>query len=408
MTRENLYVGIDVSKSKHDVAIINEQKQLCGRPLIIQENRPSYQTLVARLKQLLQPPRPTQIYIGLEATSNYWKNLYYFLVQAAADFTVPLSLTVINPLQTKAFAQTILRRSKTDKVDARMIAQFMAEKKPPASAVPLPQFEVLKDLDRQIHALRKQLTMNVNKLRLELYKVAPELELALSSLTGQQILALLLQYPTAEAIAQATTADLRQIQYGRHQLHLAAPLVQKIQTLAQQSVAYKTGPGTDWVVQTLVRQIQHLQHQIQWLQQHIVGYYQQFQPHLSRLATIPGVTPETACLLEAYIGDVQRFPSAKKLVAFFGMNPRLHDSGYQKKSSVTPLQKKGEGRVRHKLFMIVLLQIRYQQNPFYRYYRRLVDSGKPKLVAIGATMRKLLVTIYAMLKNQQDFDPEKV
>jgi hypothetical protein len=31
MTSENLYVGIDVSKSKHDVAIINEQKQLCGR-----------------------------------------------------------------------------------------------------------------------------------------------------------------------------------------------------------------------------------------------------------------------------------------------------------------------------------------------------------------------------------------
>jgi len=139
-----------------------------------------------------------------------------------------------------------------------------------------------------------------------------------------------------------------------------------------------------------------------------VGYYQQFQPNLSRLATIPGVTPETACLLEAYIGDVQRFPAAKKLVAFFGMNPRLHDSGYQKKSSVTPLQKKGEGRVRHKLFMIVLIQIRHQLNPFYRYYRRLVDSGKPKLVAIGATMRKLLVTIYAMLKNQQDFDPEKV
>ncbi len=42
MTSKNLYVGIDVSKSKHDVAIINEQKQLCGRPLIIQENRPSY------------------------------------------------------------------------------------------------------------------------------------------------------------------------------------------------------------------------------------------------------------------------------------------------------------------------------------------------------------------------------
>ncbi len=103
----------------------------------------------------MQPQPLTPIYIGLEATSNYWKNLYYFLVQAAANLKVPLSITVINPLRTKAFAQTILRRSKTDKVDARLIAQFKTEKKPRAFAVPLPQFEVLKNIDRQIHALRK-------------------------------------------------------------------------------------------------------------------------------------------------------------------------------------------------------------------------------------------------------------
>jgi len=408
MNAENLYVGIDVSKSKHDVAIINEQKERCAPPLIVQEQRPSYQALVTLLATLSQRYHPPQIYIGLEATSNYWKNLYYYLVQAAAPLALPLSITVINPLQTKAFAQTILRRSKTDKVDALMIARFMAEKKPPPSAVPLPQFEVLKDLDRQIQALRKQLTMTINKLRLELYKVAPELELALPSLAGQQILALLLQYPTAAAINQAPAEELAQLRYGPHEWHLATPFIQKIQSLAHQSIAYKTGPGTAWVVQALVRHIQQLQREIKWLKQQIVSYYQQFQPALSRLATIPGVTAETACLLEAYIGDVQRFSSAKKLVAFFGMNPRIHDSGYVKKTRVTPLQKKGEGRVRHKLYMIVLTQIREQKNPFYRYFRRLVDSGKPKLVAIGATMRKLLVTIYALLKNQQDFDPDKV
>ena len=58
--------------------------------------------------------------------------------------------------------------------------------------------------------------------------------------------------------------------------------------------------------------------------------------------------------------------------------------------------------------MAVICIIGNKSGPIYRYYHRLVDSGKPKMVAIGAAMRKLLVTIYAMLKNQQDFDENKM
>ena len=64
--------------------------------------------------------------------------------------------------------------------------------------------------------------------------------------------------------------------------------------------------------------------------------------------------------------------------------------------------------VRQKLFMAVLGIVSNKGGPIYRFYQRLVDSGKPKMVAIGAAMRKLLVTIYAMLKNQQTFDENKM
>ncbi|MDZ7304147.1 MAG: transposase, partial [candidate division KSB1 bacterium] len=138
----------------------------------------------------------------------------------------------------------------------------------------------------------------------------------------------------------------------------------------------------------------------------LLRLYQNVKEQPRLLATIPGIGQETAIALEAYIGDIARFPKAKNLVAYFGMNPTVNLSGIVT-ARPGSLQKKGCALVRHKLFMAVLSMIRNQVEPFYSYYQRLVAAGKPKLVAIGATMRKLLVVIYAMLKKQQPFQPKK-
>jgi len=142
------------------------------------------------------------------------------------------------------------------------------------------------------------------------------------------------------------------------------------------------------------------------LKAHTIQLYQQFKEQPSLLATIPGISHETAIALEAYIGDVARFPSAKKLVAYFGMNPTINLTGILTKRAA-PLQKKGSAIVRHKLFMAVLNMISNQIEPFFSYYQRLVAAGKPKLVAIVATMRKLSVIIYTMLSNQQPFQSKQ-
>ena len=134
--------------------------------------------------------------------------------------------------------------------------------------------------------------------------------------------------------------------------------------------------------------------------------YPRLNEHQSVLATIPGIGCETAIVLEAYIGDVNRFPDVKKFIAYFGMNPTVCQSGKMKRKS--RLQKKGNPIVRHKLFMAVISIISKKTGPVYAFYKRLVDSGKPKLVAICAAMRKLLAIIFAMLKNNQAFDPNKL
>jgi len=398
MIYPQLFVGIDIGKFKHVVAIITEAQQVLVKGFEVLETQSGYQQLLVKLEQLQSQYQTQEFRIGMEATGDYWKNLFHFLARRSPTFLV----TVINPVQTKRFAQSELRRAKTDAVNALDIAGFMAEKKPRPTVSRTEIFDNIKDLDRQVHAVHKQQTMTLNKLRIELAKVAPEIEHHLALARHQQVLVLLKQYPTAAAIAQASRDELRRLRYGKKQWRLSNPFITKIQTLAQNSIAHKTGPGAGLVVQALVEQLRQQQQMVTTLKAHITALYQGVKEQPSLLTTIPGIGPETAIALEAYIGDIARFPAAKQLVAYFGMNPTVNLSGIVTKRA-GPLQKKGSAIVRHKLFMAVLSMISNYVEPFYGYYQRLVAAGKPKLVAIGATMRKLVVVIYTMLKKQQPF-----
>jgi len=403
MIYEKLFIGIDVSKLKHDIAIMNEDKILVLKTFVIKDDNAGYQYLLRIVNQLQEKYETKKFHIGLEATADYWKNIYYFLKRQCQAFV----LTVINPIRTKAFAKTELRRASTDPVAAKDIARFMVEKQPAPSPDREPIFDCIKDLDGQIYAVKKQQTMITNKLRIELTKVAPEIEKAVSYIKGQQILALLQSFPTAEAIVNASVEELTNIHYGKNNRSLPLKFIHKMKLLATDSIAYKTGPGAGYVVQSLVRRIIETQQEAELLKQQMLEQYKLVNEHKSVLTSIPGISQQVAIVLEAYIGDVYRFPNAKKIVAYFGMNPTVDSSGTSKKRK-GHLQKKGSGIVRHKLYMAILSVIRNKDGPIYEYYARLVEAGKPKLVAIGAAMRKLLVIIYNMLKNQQEFDPNKM
>jgi transposase len=395
----NLYIGIDVSKHKHDVAIMTADKKLIGKTFVIGENADGYGYLAARIKQLQQQYQVYRIYIGMEATADYWKNLFHFLKQQ--PHCIPV---VINPVKTRAFAKTELRRAKTDPVNAKDIARFMVEKKPAASYYRPAVLDSIKDIHSQISVLKKQQSMLGNRLRHELGKVAPEIEQHFRYIQGIQILAILSRFPTAEAIAQLEPAELQQLRYGQQQRRISAPFFRKLQALAQHSIGFKSGPGAGFVVQSLIRSISHCHSEIELITAQINQLYQSDgSENAALLASIKGVTKEQAIILDAYFGDVTRFYNERAFVAFFGMNAVIDKSGQSKRHS--HLEKKGSGVVRRILYQITLTLTREQVDPFYRYYQRLVDRGKPKLVAMCAVMRKLLVIMYKMLINREKFNP---
>ena len=129
----------------------------------------------------------------------------------------------------------------------------------------------------------------------------------------------------------------------------------------------------------------------------------QFKHDGQLLMSIPGVGELTAARLLAEIRDFRDFKTSRQLAAYAGLNPRQHQSG----SSIhrkSRLSKTGNTNVRHALYMPAL--VAYCHNPVIKAFcQRLLKNGKPKMVVIGAAMRKLLVLAYGVIKSDLAFDP---
>jgi transposase len=122
------------------------------------------------------------------------------------------------------------------------------------------------------------------------------------------------------------------------------------------------------------------------------------------LETIPGVGRQTATTVLAELPGVERLPSAESAAAACGLAPREFRSGTSVKKR-TRLSKAGNARLRKALYLPTLTAIRF--NPILQgFFERLVAAGKPKMQAVGACMRKLVMLCYGVLKNRASFDPD--
>ncbi len=122
------------------------------------------------------------------------------------------------------------------------------------------------------------------------------------------------------------------------------------------------------------------------------------------LRSIHGVAFLTATLILAELGDLRRFERARQLSAFAGLSPRPLQSG----SSIDKpahLCKQGSGSVRKALYMAALTAI-HDSGPMQATFEKACAAGKPKMVALGAVMRKLLVLMRAILISGKPYDPQ--
>ena len=145
-------IGIDISKLKFDLCLLRENGKLKHKVF------PNTANGFVQLSAWLQKQRVELVHACMEATGTYGEALAFYLFDAGHQ------VSIINPATIKAYAQSHLSRTKTDKVDATLIAQFCQERKPPAWS-PLPrEVRDLQSFVRRLESLLEMHQMEANRL----------------------------------------------------------------------------------------------------------------------------------------------------------------------------------------------------------------------------------------------------
>jgi transposase len=145
-------LGLDVAKLKFNACLVRAGGKL--RHKVFTNNPAGF----AQLSNWLSQQAVTQAHACMEATGAYGDSLATYLHEQ--DHLV----SIVNPAAIKAYAQSPLSRTKTDRVDAALIARFCSERKPPAWRPPERQAQELQGLVRRLESLIEMRTSEENRL----------------------------------------------------------------------------------------------------------------------------------------------------------------------------------------------------------------------------------------------------
>ncbi|SUO93646.1 transposase [Suttonella ornithocola] len=131
-------------------------------------------------------------------------------------------------------------------------------------------------------------------------------------------------------------------------------------------------------------------------------------PELSQrrqlLQTIPGIGERTIPYLLGLLGDTSKFSDVKKLISFVGLAPRHHQSGSSVRGK-SQIGRAGDSTIRSALFMPAIAVGFGKYAKFSPFATRLEANGKKRKAIVIALMRKLLSIAYAVIRNNEPFNP---
>lgn len=154
-----LYCGIDIAKDTAVFCLLADNGELIKGATTFNNNALGFKAGLKWLRKLAKPFKPFHIYLAMEATGVYYLSLAkFFNVQTG------ITVSVVNPAQVKSYAQAELVRTKTDAVDAYVIARFAMAMKPRAWTPPAPHEEELLGILHHIEAIKGMIQAERNRL----------------------------------------------------------------------------------------------------------------------------------------------------------------------------------------------------------------------------------------------------
>lgn len=381
--------GIDISKSKLDIAIRNFQE-------IIAYQEFSNDTEGAKLCLELLIKHGC-LDVAMESTGPYWYGIYDYLT-ANGIHTI-----LVNPSMAKTNVT-----NKSDKIDSASLATLHLLNQLKPSYVPDKDVRRLRRLTRfraslvdMKTAIKNQTTACINSFSSEITSVYARP----FGKSGRKLLSMLTEGDKKKDQDEFMKELDSKLKLTHEKRNKIAEIVNR---------AYTPSLFDPWFIEVSSKMITEIESWIAQLNDAIakaVDSNPKIREYVDRLLTIKGVGLDTAQQMAVEIADIDRFESSGSLVRYAGINPKIIQSGSVKKYG--SLEKRGPASFRRALYQAAHSMTFEGPDNFQRHFEAVKGRYGKKLgpiVGTVSTSRKLVRLIWSMLTNKTDFidSPQKL
>ncbi|MDP2844616.1 MAG: IS110 family transposase, partial [Candidatus Methanoperedens sp.] len=385
----------DVSKDKSDICI----KDQSGNDLIQRFKITNTKADLGKLYETIEKIKSktqgnSDVVFGMEATGIYSLPLYSALKRDG------YKVKLYNPIQTNGFRKMNIRKTKTDPIDAAIIADMLSYSEPPqVSDIKDLNLYQLRELVRIRHRLIEKQTICKVQLVRNIDTIWPDYGNVMKRVLGATSIAILKKY--------SVPSKVRAISFEKFYELVKRTSRSKISRIQAEEIYAHAGnvltiPELDSVmtfeIKTLISQLELYDEQIQSIE---IRIDQMMKLIDSKIMSIPGIGDTLGPIILGEIGRVDRFSNVKKLIAFAGLDPVVSQSGRFENMS-GPISKRGSPLLRQALFLAANVA-RMNDDNLKRFYDKKRSEGKHHFSALNAVAAKLLRITYWVLKNNKEY-----
>lgn len=383
------FIGIDVAKEKFNYAVINNELKVIAQGSC-QMNESGFKEFKETLKNF------NNSIVALESTGPYHINLLSFL--SAND----IKSALINPSLIKRFSNSIsLRNTKTDSIDATIIAKFICKNIDNIDYFTAHNIEDITALAR----LREQIAQEIAKVKTSLKQhlaiVFPEFPIQFNPFT-ETALNILKNFPTPKNILSAGPEKIQAVIDDMKAKHTAQINPHSLVDLAKNSI----GQSSDiWatVIKYDVEMLIFLNDKLEKISKEFIDKINKHKKdEMEIIKSIKGIGDNTAAHFLVEIRDIKRFENRNKLSAYAGIDPSIKQSG-SSINSKGKISKKGSKSLRRTLYLMASGVMKF--NDYFRaYYLKKRQEGMKHRKAMIALCNKLIRTLFALLSKKEMFN----
>lgn len=363
--------GVDVGKRFVVACVRTPDPRRASRWLLETERFDTTAEAIRGLRDWLAD-RQVEV-IALEATSDYWRAVYYPLQDAG------LNLMLVNPSHLRG-----IRGRKTDPSDAAFLARAASSGMVLASFVPDRAIRELRALTRRRAEIRADRGREIQRLEKELEDSGLKLTSVLSDVTGvssRRILAALIE-------GERDPARLAELAVSHARAKIGALTAALDGTFTEHHA---------FMCRHFLDQIDHLARLVAELDTRISGLLADRDRDLTNLDTIPGIGRTAAeIVISETGGDMAPFATAGHLASWIGVCPGMNESAGVNKSGHT---RHGNAALKRVLGTAAMAAIK-QKDSYYAVYYRRVAARRGRQRALVAVMHKLAIAIWHVLRDK--------